>query len=267
MCPGGTPLQLGHDIWPACCTTSCFCMTGSPPSFSKGGGWQLSPRSLWPHPFCGCRLSLNVFMHWWRFAMEVCISMWPSSTLLITSVILSSDFLADLSILDVSSSQISLSSDLVVRWQRTECDREQSSLSFHLLRWYALFWSLGGSWPDPSLAVSSGTAFPLPLSGGTMSYSHLTSLMLGDSCAPAFDPPPAGGGVVVVLWSAMLLVLSSWDCELTVMPVRFAPDCTPMLLYNHLGHTTFCCTIGYHYCEAPLIILHCDKLLSSLLLQ
>ena len=38
MCPGGTSLQLGHGIWPTCCTTSHFCMTGSPPSFSKGGG-------------------------------------------------------------------------------------------------------------------------------------------------------------------------------------------------------------------------------------
>ena len=36
-----------------------------------------------------------------------------------------------------------------------------------------------------------------------------TLLILGDSCAPAFDPPPTGGGVVVVSRSAMLLVLSS----------------------------------------------------------
>ena len=122
--------------------------------------------------------------------------MQPSSALLITSVILSSEFLANLSISD-RMSKISSLSDLIVRWQQTECDHERSSLLFHLLRQYTLFWSLGGSWHDPPSAVSSGTAFPLPLSGGTMSYSHLTSLMLGNSCAPASDPPPMGGGVVV----------------------------------------------------------------------
>ena len=62
-----------------------------------------------------------------------------------------------------------------------------------------LLWSLGGSWPDPPSAVSSGTAFPLPLSGSMTSYSHLTSLMLGDSCAPVSDPPPLGGGFVMAL--------------------------------------------------------------------
>ena len=100
-----------------------------------------------------------------------------------------------------------------------------------------------------------------------MSYSHLTLLMPGDSRAPASDPPPAGGGVVIASSSAMLLVLSSQDCELTVMPVRFTPDCTPVRLYDHLGHTTFCCTIGYCCFEALLIILHCDELSSSPLLQ
>ena len=33
--------------------------------------------------------------------------------------------------------------------------------------------------PDPPCAVLSGTALPLPLSGGTMSYSSSTSLVLG----------------------------------------------------------------------------------------
>ena len=42
-----------------------------------------------------------------------------------------------------------------------------------------------------------------------MSYSSLMSLVLGDSCAPVFDPPPTGGGVVVASRSAMLLVSSS----------------------------------------------------------
>ena len=45
-----------------------------------------------------------------------------------------------------------------------------------------------------------------------MLYSILMSLVLGDSCAPAFNPPPAGGGVVVALQSVMLLVLSSQSC-------------------------------------------------------
>ena len=34
-----------------------------------------------------------------------------------------------------------------------------------------------------------------------------------------------------------------------VTPVRFAPDCTPMLLYDGLGHTTFRFAIGCHHCE------------------
>ena len=44
---------------------------------------------------------------------------------------------------------------------------------------------------------SSSTAFPLPLSGGNISPSNSTSLMLGDSCAPASNPPPVGGGLLV----------------------------------------------------------------------
>ena len=55
-----------------------------------------------------------------------------------------------------------------------------------------------------------------------MSYSSSTLLILGDSCAPVFDPPPVGGSVVVVSQSAMLLVLSSQlrlsGSLLTVLP-------------------------------------------------
>ena len=72
-----------------------------------------------------------------------------------------------------------------------------------------------------------------------MSYSSSTLLILGDSCAPVCDPPPVGGGVVVASRSATLLVSSSQDCELTVAPVRFAPDCAPVLLFDCLGHPTF----------------------------
>ena len=61
----------------------------------------------------------------------------------------------------------------------------------------------------------------LPLSGGTM------------------NPLPIGGGFVVVSWSMMPLFLSSWSCELTVMLVRFAPDCPSMLLCDGLGCATF----------------------------
>ena len=89
----------------------------------------------------------------------------------------------------------------------------------------------------------------------------------GDSCAPAFDPPPMGGGVVIASCSVMLLVLSSQDCELMVAPVRFAPDCTPVLLFNGLGCTIFHFAIGCHCCEALLIELLCDELSSSSLLQ
>ena len=95
----------------------------------------------------------------------------------------------------------------------------------------------------------------------------LTSLILGDSCAPVCDPPPAGGGVVVASRSAMLLVLSSRDCELMVAPVRFTPDCAPVLLFDCLGHPTFCFAIWYHCCKMPLIKLLCNELLISPLLQ
>ena len=69
--------------------------------------------------------------------------------------------------------------------------------SFHLERRDVLSHSLGGSCPDPPCTVLLGTALPLPLSGGMTLYSSLTLLVLGDSCAPVFDPPPMGGGVVV----------------------------------------------------------------------
>ena len=140
--------------------------------------------------------------------MEACVSVRPSS-FLIASAIVSAERFTTLFTSDVNSSQVSLSSNLVVGQRCTECDHERSSLLFHLERRDVLSHSLGGSCPDPPCAVLSGTALPLPLSGGMMSYSISTSLVLGDSCAPVFHPPPAGGGVVVVLQSAMLLVLSS----------------------------------------------------------
>ena len=140
--------------------------------------------------------------------MEACVSTCPSSIFLIALATVSAEHSTTLFTSDVNSSQVSSLSDLLVRWRRTEHDRKRSSLSFHLERQDVLSCSLGGSCPDPPCAVLSGTALPLPLSGGTMSYSILMSLVLGDSCAPVFDPPPAGGGVVVVSQSAMLLVLS-----------------------------------------------------------
>ena len=76
-----------------------------------------------------------------------------------------------------------------------------------------------------------------------------------------------GGGVVVASQSVTLLVSSSRNCELMVTPVRFAPDCTPVLLYDGLGHTTFHFAIGCHCCEVLLIELLCNKLSSSPLLQ
>ena len=216
---------------------------------------------------CLLCLSLNAFTCWHRSAMEFRVSMQLSSTLLIASAVISSKHFATLFTSDVNSSQISSLSNLVVRWWHAECDCEWSSLSFHLERQDILSCSLGGSCPDPPCTVLSATAFPLPLSGSTIFYSSLTSLILGDSCAPASDPPPAGGGVVIALQSVMVLVSSSWDCELMVAPVRFAPDCTPMLLYDGLGYTTFCFAIGCHCCEVPLIKLLFDELSSSLLLQ
>ena len=89
--------------------------------------------------------SLNMFMRWWRFAMEVCISMWPSSALLITLAIISSKHFATLFLLDIILSKISSSSNLVVGQQHAECDHERSSLSFCLKRRDVLSHSLGGS--------------------------------------------------------------------------------------------------------------------------
>ena len=54
---------------------------------------------------------------------------------------------------DASSSQVSLSSDLLVGWQHIECDREQSSLLFRLERRDILPHSLGGSCPDPPVGL------------------------------------------------------------------------------------------------------------------
>ena len=164
--------------------------------------------------------------------MEACISAHPSSIFLIASATVSAEHSATLFTSDVNSSQVSLLSDLLVRWQCTEHDHEQSSLLFRLKRQDILSHSLGGSCPDPPCSVLLGTAFPLPLSGSMTSYSLSMSLVLGDSCTPVFDPPPAGGGVVAALQSVTLLVSSSRDCELMVMPVRFTPDCNPVLLFD-----------------------------------
>ena len=205
-------------------------------------------------------LSFNAFTCWHRSAMEFCMSMRLSSALLITSVVTSSECSTILSILDSIPSRISSSSNLVVRWQCIECDREQSSLSFHLKRRDVPSRSLGGSWPDPPWTVLSGTAFPLPLSGGMMLYSRLTSLVLGDSYAPASDPPPIGGGFIVASQSAMPLVSSLWTCELTVTLVRFAPDCASMLLCDGLGHATFHFAIMILSLCSAIDCLLCDEL-------
>ena len=141
--------------------------------------------------------------------MEACISALPSSIFLIASATVSAKRSATLFTLDAYSSQVSSSSNLLVRQQCTECDHKRSPLSFHLKRQDVLSHSLEGSCPDPPCTVLLGTALPFPLSGSTTSYSISMSLVLGDSCAPVFDSPPVGGGVVIASRSAMLLVSSS----------------------------------------------------------
>ena len=210
---------------------------------------------------------LNPFMRWLRLDREACVSACLSSMFLIALATASAELSTTFFTSGASSSQVSLSSNLLVGQQRIEHDCKQSSLSFHLERRDVLSHSLGGSCPYPPCTVLSGTALPLPLSGGMTSYSSSMSLVLGDSYAPVFNPPPMGGGFVVVSQSVTLLVSSSWDCELRVTPVRFAPDCAPVLLFDCLGCPTFHFTIRYRCCEAPLIVLHCDELSSSPLLQ
>ena len=209
---------------------------------------------------CLLCLSFHAFTCWHRSTMEFCMLMQISSALLITSAIASSKFSTISSILDSIPSRISSLSDLVVRQQCIECDHKWSSLSFHLERQDVLSWSPGRSWPNPPWVVLSGTAFPLPLSGGMMLYSHSISLVLGDSCAPASDPPPVGGGFVMASQLAMPLVSSSWTCELTVTLVRFAPDCASMLLCDGLGHATFHFAIMILSLCSAIDCLLCDEL-------
>ena len=170
-------------------------------------------------------LSFHALIHWHSSAIKLHVFAQTSSTLLLALAATSSESFSISSILDRNPSKISSSCDLVVIQQHTECDSKQSSLLFHLSRQYAAPLSLGGSCPDPPWAVSSDTAFPLPLSGsisGSMtSSSNSMSLVLGDSCAPAFNLPPVGG-LVVVSWSPTPLLLSSQSClsgsPLTALP-------------------------------------------------
>ena len=124
-------------------------------------------------------------MCWHSSTIELHVFAQTSSALLLAFVAASFKSLSISSILDRNSSKISLSSDLVVRWQPTECDCKQSSLLFHLSRRYSHSHSLGGSWPDPPWAVLSGTAFPLPSSGSMTLSSNSMSLVLGFLC-PSF---------------------------------------------------------------------------------
>ena len=70
-------------------------------------------------------------------------------------------------------------------------------------------------------------------------------------------------------WSTCcsIVICDATGFKLMVMPVRFTPDCTPMLLFNCLGHPTFRFAIGYHRCKMLLIKLLRNELLSSPLLQ
>ena len=126
-------------------------------------------------------LSLHALMHWYRSATELCMLAQTSSALLLASATALSESLSISSILDINPSKISSLSNLIVRWWCAECDHKWLSLSFCLSRWDTLSQSLGRSWPDPPWEVSSGTAFPLPLSGGMTLYSNSMSLVLGDS--------------------------------------------------------------------------------------
>ena len=119
--------------------------------------------------------------------MEACVSACLSSIFLIALATALAKLSATLFTSDANPSQVSSLSNLLIGRQRTEHDRKRSSLSFRLKRQDVLSHFLGGSCPDPPWAVLSGTALPLPLSGGMMLYS----------CAPVFDLPPTGGGVVV----------------------------------------------------------------------
>ena len=235
------------DGWCTCPSCLCPSLVGHESLLQDGPGlsslvwwvWDW-PSHEWPAStslqLCP---SFHTLTHWHSSANELHVVSQTSSALLSPLAAASSESFSISSISDKNPSKISLFSDLVVRQQCTECDHKWSTLSFHLWRQYAVSRCLGGSCADPPQAVSSGTAFPLPLSGGKMLSSNSTLLGLGDSCAPASNPPLTGGGLLVVLQSLMPLFSSSWRCELMVMLVRFIPDCPSTLLCDCLGHATF----------------------------
>ena len=90
-----------------------------------------------------------------------------------------------------------------------------------------------------------------------------------------FNVVRTGGLLCPSLWSTShrrwgccsVTICNATSFELTVAPVRFAPDCAPVLLFDCLGHPTFHFTIWYCRCKMSLIKLLCDELLISLLLQ
>ena len=129
----------GWCIGPSCSRPSlvaCEFLLGNNPS-SSSLVWRVCDQPSCEQLVSAPRflqLSLNMFTHWWRFAMDVCVSIQPSSALLITSAIISSKRFATSFISDIILSKIFSSSDLVVGQWHTECDHEQSSLSFHFER-------------------------------------------------------------------------------------------------------------------------------------
>ena len=84
----------------------------------------------------------------------------------------------------------------------------------------------------------------------------------------SFDVTCAGGLLCPSFWSTShrrwvccsITICDATGFELMVTLVRFAPDYTSVLLCNSWGQATFHFTIRCCHCEAPLIMLLCNKL-------
>ena len=119
-------------------------------------------------------------------------------------------------------------------------------------------------WP---WAVSSGTAFSLPLIGGQTFSSSLTSLILGDSHSLVSNPPPVGWWIVhgIAIPNATVFELTdvwahghtsqvcSWLLFHIIVQLVRSPN---FLLWHNDTVAIKCCWLFCCVCE--LLVVHCS---------